>query len=205
MMTGVIAQSNPLLADTLASMVIQDQQAAGLPPQGKSLSSPEWISFKDSIFASHYQHLSKMFEIHGYPGYDKVGKTGARNFWLMIQHLDKWPDFQLRVLKAMGKEVNQDNASPTDFAYLTDRVKLNTGQKQVYGTQVTYNTDSCQAFPKPLDQPEMVNLRRKQVGLASLEIYLNQLSESHFIMNRAIYEKKGIKKPKLYTVNEKID
>ncbi len=205
MITGVTAQSNPLLADTLASMVIADQKAAGLPPQGVLITSPNWLSFKDSLFTSHYQRLSKIFEREGYPGYDKVGKSGAKNFWLMVQHLDKWPDFQLTVLKAMEKEVNNENASPADFAYLTDRVRLNTGQKQVYGTQVKYNTDSCQAYPKQLDQPETVNLRRKQAGLTSLEIYLNQLSESHFIMNKDFYEKKGITKAKLYPVKEQVN
>ena len=29
-----------------------------------------------------------------------------------------------------------------------DRVRLNTGKKQVYGTQVTYNMNTGQAYPK---------------------------------------------------------
>jgi hypothetical protein len=102
----------------------------------------------------------------------------------------------------MEKQVAVSNASSADFAYLTDRVRLNTGNHQLYGTQVTYNTDSCQAYPKPLEQPGTVNERRKAMGLPPLEEYLNQLSESHFWMNKSVYEKKGITHPKLYPVKE---
>ncbi len=192
------AQTNPALADTLAAMVITDQRAAGLPPEGQTLNSPEWMHFKDSVFSSHHERLEKIFARHGYPGYDKVGTKGAKHFWLLVQHLDKWPAFQEQVLAAMEKELKNKNASATDFAYLTDRVRLNTGRQQVYGTQLTYNTDSCQAIPKPLENPASVNARRKSVDLESIEKYMNQMSESHFEMNREMYEKKGIMKPKLY-------
>ena len=192
------AQTNPALADTLAKMVVTDQQAAGLPPKGLTFDSPQWQHFKDSVFTSHHKRLEKMLDSYGYPGSDMVGEQGAHHFWLLVQHLDKWPAFQQQVIKAMEQQVANKNASPKDLAYLTDRVRLNTGGKQVYGTQVTYNIDSCQAIPKPLEDPASVNERRKAAGLEPLENYLNMMSENHFQMNREMYEKKGIKGPKLY-------
>lgn len=194
------AQQNKSLSDMLAKMVISDQQAAGLPPEGTPLGSQKWQNFKDSVFTSHYGRLKEVFAKTGFPGEDVVGKEGSKHFWLMVQHLDKWPAFQQQVLNSMEKEVAKQNASAKDFAYLTDRVRLNTGQKQVYGTQVTYNIDSCQAIPKALENPESVNQRRKSVGLEPLEKYLNGMGESHFLMNKETYEKKGIYKPKLYPI-----
>lgn len=196
----VFAQKNKLLKDTLAKMVIWDQKAAGLPPEGTAFESPKWQNFKDSVFTSHYGRLKAVFASIGFPGEDMVGKEGSKHFWLMVQHLDKWPAFQQQVLNSMEKEVAKQNASAKDFAYLTDRVRLNTGQKQVYGTQVTYNTDSCQAIPRALENPESVNQRRKAVGLEPLEKYLNGMSEMHFMMNKDRYEKAGILKPKLYPI-----
>jgi hypothetical protein len=76
-------------------------------------------------------------------------------------------------------------------------VNLNLGKKQVYGTQVTYRLDSCEAIPKPLTDSLNVNTRRKEVGLEPIEDYLNMMSEMHFEMNKAVYESKGIHKPKL--------
>ncbi len=117
----------------------------------------------------------------------------------MVQHCDKWPDFQQKILAAMKVEMNKNNADGKNFAYLTDRVNLNTGKKQVYATQVTYNTRICQAIPKPLVDSLTVNKRRKEVGLPSIENYLNQMSTMHFEMNKENYKKQGIYKPVLLT------
>lgn len=196
------AQQNKSLSKMLAKMVISDQKAASLPPAGVAFESPQWQNFKDSVFTSHYGRLKEVFAKNGFPGENVVGKDGSKNFWLMVQHLDKWPDFQQEVLNSMEKQVAKENASAKDFAYLTDRVRLNTGRKQVYATQVTYNLDSCQAVPRSLENPESVNQRRKTVGLEPLEKYLNGMSEMHFMMNKDSYEKRGIRKPKLYPIQE---
>lgn len=194
------AQKNKPMADALARMAVADQQAAGIPPEGIIFGTPEWKRFRDSIFAANYSRISQMFSLAGYPGYDRVGEEGSHNFWMMVQHCDSWPEFQKEVLVEMGKEVNRNNAAPADYAYLVDRVKINAGQKQVYGTQLTFNTDSCQALPKPLENPEQVNARRKALGMPPLELYLNQAGQGHYYMNKEFYEKKGIKAPKLYVV-----
>ncbi len=115
----------------------------------------------------------------------------------MVQHCDKDPAFQQKILTAMKKEVDAGNADGKNYAYLIDRVNVNTKKKQIYGTQVTYNTDSCQAVPRQLVDSLNVNQRRKQVGLGSIEEYLNMMSQMHFDMNKEVYEKKGIHKPKL--------
>lgn len=192
---------NQLLADSLKSMVIVDQVAANVP-QGKYKELPreEWQHFKDSVFGTHKKILEKVFDQYGYPGYDMVGKEGEKNFWLMVQHCDKTPEFQKKVLNAMKVQVSKSNADPKNYAYLTDRVLLNTGDKQVYGTQVTYNVTICQAIPRPLVDSANVNARRKEVGLEVIEKYLNMMSEMHFEMNKTGYEQKGITQPKLYAI-----
>ncbi len=189
---------NQVLTDSLNSWVVFDQIAAKSPEgKYKLMSRARLEQFKDSVFTTHQKLLSQVFEKYGYPGYDMVGKEASNHFWLMVQHCDKQPNFQQKVLKAMKKEVDSGNAHPQNFAYLTDRVRLNTSQKQVYGTQITYNTDSCQAIPRALVDSATVNQRRKQVGLPPIEVYLNEMSALHFMMNKASYEKKGILKPKI--------
>lgn len=195
------AAFNKVLADSLKSMVTVDQVAANVP-QGKFKEWPkeEWQHFKDSVFGTHQKILEQVFNQYGYPGYDMVGKEGEKNFWLMVQHCDKTPEFQKKILNAMKVQVNKNNADPKNYAYLTDRVLLNTGEKQVYGTQVTYNLAICQAIPRPLIDSANVNARRKEVGLEVIEKYLNLMSEMHFTMNKASYEQKGITQPKLYAI-----
>jgi hypothetical protein len=196
--TVVHAQQDSVLTKTLASAVSIDQRAAGLPPEGTTLDDPSWQTFKDSVFNVNYQLARTIFEANGFPGYDKVGMAGAKNFWLLVQHCDPWPDFQEQVLKAMAGQVARKNASAQDLAYLTDRVRLNTGRPQVYGTQLTYDTNACQAMPKNLEAASTVNQRRQQVGLDRIESYLDTMSQMHFQMNQASYEKRGIRAPTLY-------
>ncbi|MEC3965085.1 DUF6624 domain-containing protein [Flagellimonas halotolerans] len=190
---------NQALADELERMVEVDQIAAYIP-QGKykELSSEAWNAFKDSVFTTHQKRLSQIFEKHGFVGFDLAGENGSRDFWLMVQHSDHVPGFQKEVLDQMKVEVDKGNASPSNYGLLVDRVRLNTGRPQIYGTQVDYNWELCQAFPKTLEDSLNVNQRREAIGLKPLEEYLNQMSEMHFEINKEMFLKKGIKGPKLY-------
>ncbi|MEM7185633.1 MAG: DUF6624 domain-containing protein [Bacteroidota bacterium] len=190
---------NQTLADELKRMAEVDQIAAYVP-QGKyeKLSKEEWNAFKDSVFTTHQKRLKQLFDQHGFVGFDLAGKEGSQNFWLMVQHSDHDPDFQKEVLEKMKIEVDRDNALPSNYGLLVDRVRLNTGGRQVYGTQVTYNMETGQAYPKNLEDSINVNQRRKSIGLEPLEAYLNDMSQMHFEMNKEYYTKKGVLELKRY-------
>lgn len=195
---------NQELYDSLQHMVIMDQVAAGHAfPFGeyKDLSQDQWETFKDSVFRSHKTIMEKIFGIYGYPGFDLVGKDGERDFWLMVQHADFDPAFQKDVLSEMKKQVSDSNANSQNYALLTDRVMLNTGQKQIYGSQVSYNNFG-QAFPVNLSDSIHVDDRREAVGLESLIDYLNRMTKMHYDMNKQNFIRAGIMKPELYRNNK---
>jgi hypothetical protein len=108
---------------------------------------------------------------YGYPGYNRVGDI-SDNFWAIVQHCDDDIPFQEHVLALMKKEVAKNNASKEKYAYLVDRVLVNKHQKQVYGTQVRYDTVTRKSAPFPLKYPKSVNKLRKQMGMETLEAYL---------------------------------
>lgn len=195
---------NQELADELKKMAEVDQIAAYIP-QGeyKKLSKIEWNAFKDSVFTTHQKRLNEIFDTHGFVGFDIVGEEGSMHFWLMTQHSDHNPDFQNKVLEKMKIEVENGNASPSNYGLLVDRVKINVGENQLFGTQVTYNMNTGQAYPKNLEDSIEVNNRRKTIGLESIEVYLNEMTKMHFEMNKEYYLKKGITEPKLYKINNK--
>jgi len=194
-----IVAFNQDLADELKKMAEIDQIAAYIP-QGeyKKMTSEQWNTFKDSVFTTHQKRLKQIFDKHGFVGFDLAGEEGSQNFWLMVQHSDHTPEFQNEVLSKMRIEVEKQNAKPSNYGLLVDRVKLNSGQAQVYGTQVDYNFDIAQAFPKNLADSANVNQRRKSIGLGPLEDYLNDMSKANFQMNKEFYLKKGITEPRLY-------
>ncbi|MCH5715586.1 hypothetical protein [Niabella hibiscisoli] len=91
------ADHQALLQKQLKDMVDVDQIAANIP-QGKYKELPreEWEKFKDSVFTSNKVQVEIIFDQYGFPGFDKVGKEGSQHFWLLVQHCDKYPEFQKR-------------------------------------------------------------------------------------------------------------
>lgn len=122
----------------------------------------------------------RIFYKYGFPNFDLVGQGGASNFWLLIQHQDGVPSFQDSVLAAMKIEAEKGKASWIDYAYLCDRVKVNTGQLQIYGTQMKLNNDNTSYEPKPVIEPEKLNERRKRVGLNTIEAYAEVMNNRYF-------------------------
>jgi len=165
-----------LLKNELIEMVKVDQVASNLPT-GKYLDYTEeqWNSFRDSVHTTIKMRVEEMFDKYGFPGYNKVGKEGSYNFWLLVQHSDKYPEFQKRVLKAMNKEVRKGNAGPGEYAYLYDRIKVKAGEKQKFGTQVSYDS-AGHPFPAVglIDSANVDNFR-KAYNMAPLKDYYEMI------------------------------
>jgi hypothetical protein len=121
-----------------------------------------------------------IFIQYGFPGYDIAGTEGSNNFWVLAQHQDKHVGFQDSVLAKMKIAVDAKKASAGNYAYLVDRVKINSGELQVYGTQMTLNADSTSYSPKPIIAPEKVNDRRRSVGLGTIESYIAVMNKRYY-------------------------
>ncbi len=135
------------------------------------------IARTDSL---NYYYLQQIIQKYGFPNADKVTKAGSHSFWLLIQHQDMHPGFQDSVLRLMEKEVAVGKASGQDYAYLVDRVLLNTGKSQLYGTQMTLNADKTSYEPRPVTDPAHLNERRQSVGLTSIETYIEMMNTRYF-------------------------
>lgn len=105
----------------------------------------------------------------------------SHNFWLLVQHTDKHPDFQMKVLDSMKVEANKGNATMKDYAYLIDRVKINNGELQIYGTQMDLDSAETSYFPKPVIDPDQLDERRKSVGLSPIEQYIKFMNENYLV------------------------
>jgi len=194
---------NQELANELFKRAELDQTAAWIPEgKFKEYTQEEWKAYKDSVFTTNKFFLEEVLNKYGYPGFDLVGKEGEKNYWVMAQHCDFDPTFQERVLEKLKQQVKIGNADGRNFGLLTDRVNLNSGKKQIFGTQVTYIRETGQAIPKPLKDSLSVNERRASVGLEPIEEYLNRMTESHFQMNKENMLNRGITEPKFYKIKK---
>jgi hypothetical protein len=130
--------------------------------------------------SSNYFLLKDIFDKYGFPNYDIVGKEGSNNFWLLVQHQDRHPTFQDSVLVKMKIEVDANKAYSGNYAYLVDRVKVNTGQQQVYGTQMELNSEQTSYVPKSVIDSGKLNERRASVGLGTIENYIKIMNTRYF-------------------------
>lgn len=156
---------------------------------------------QEEILKANTDSIKHLFRNYGFLGFDKVGKKGSNNFWLLVQHSDHDIAFQEKVLKSMKKEVEKKNANSDNFAFLTDRVLKNKGEKQFYGTQLKYIEDFW-IISQPIIDSINVNSRRKEIGLSTIEEYWNSSMELNYKMNKEVYKKKGLKGPKKYRIKK---
>jgi hypothetical protein len=81
--------------------------------------------FNYRVFIKNKNRIESLFKKYGYLGINEFRKSGSNDFWIFVQHFDKFPEFQKSVLKSMKKEVKKGNANPDNYAYLLDRVHAN--------------------------------------------------------------------------------
>ena len=175
----------PALSKTLDSLAYVDQwPMQQLFKQLPDSAGRNLVQVEKDNFARHQPILEKIVRQVGYPGFRQVGEKSANNFWLLVQHADAYPAFQRQVLQLMLTEVKRKNASPVNYAYLTDRVAINSGQPEEYGTQVVYEGPGIgKAIPKSLRDAQNVDRRRAAMGMEPLKNYLDMMSKMHEQMN----------------------
>jgi uncharacterized protein (TIGR03067 family) len=120
----------------------------------------------------HAEWLKGIVKKHGWPGFTLVGKDGAEAAFILAQHAGQDADFQKKCLELLSAAVKSMEASGVHLAYLTDRVKVAAGEKQVYGTEVEEKDGTIVAAP--IEDEAKVDERRKSVGLPLLADALKQ-------------------------------
>jgi hypothetical protein len=120
--------------------------------------------------------LKTIIERQGWPGKVLVGEDGAHAAWLLVQHADLDLAFQKKCLPLLTTAVKKNDASGQDLAYLVDRVRVAEKKPQVYGTQLDQVDGKLK--PKPIEDEEHIDDRRKEVGLPPLSEYLKFAEEA---------------------------
>lgn len=115
----------------------------------------------------HGNYALKLLDKYGWPDPLVFGEEAGHSVWLVFQHLDSNPALQKQFLPILKNAVENDLAKSSWYAYLYDRVMVNSGEKQLYGTQL----DGCGFWP--LADPYNVNERRLKLGMESVESYLS--------------------------------
>lgn len=106
-----------------------------------------------------------MLDKYGWLPSSKIGELASQALFLVIQHSDtKTMEKYFPLLKAAAEK---NEARKTDAAMMEDRLLMNEGKKQKYGTQgfsKKMENGAYEIFIWPIEQPEKVNELRKSIG-----------------------------------------
>lgn len=128
----------------------------------------------EKIDTSNLKKMKKIVKEFGWPAISLVGKKASHLAWLLIQHADKDVDFQEYCLKLMIKAGRNNDVSKANIAFLRDRVLVNRGKPQIYGTQF-YKDKTGKLLPRIISNVETLAERRKEIGLESFKVYKKKL------------------------------
>lgn len=110
--------------------------------------------------------LKSVVASQGWPTKSKVGADAAHAAWLLVQHADRDPAFQVEALLLMERSIPQGEVDSKDYAFLHDRVIGELKGAQRYGTQMVCRDGRF--VPQDLEDPEGLAQRRKEMGLPPL-------------------------------------
>jgi hypothetical protein len=164
---------DPRLALELLSMARADRNVrsaaieAGEPKAGDTPTEDqlELTREMERIDRRNTARLKEIVEDGGWPGRSRVGTWGSDAAWLLVQHATHDLAFQERALELM-KAMARSEVDQGDVAMLADRILVQQGKEQIYGSQFTCRKGR-QTLSTPLRYPDRVDELRRSVGLST--------------------------------------
>lgn len=105
------------------------------------------------------REMKNIIAQNGWPTISMVGKKGTQAAWLIVQHADRDVRFQRRCLRLLKDHKNDGEVYRRHIAYLWDRVNINEGRPQLFGTQF-YTNRQGRFGPRPIRTRKLLSRRR---------------------------------------------
>jgi hypothetical protein len=178
---------NPRLARLIDSLDRNDQRPFEQASRHE-ISADSAVAQSHRVYRHNYGQLQRIVREYGYPGFALVGPEATTHFNNMVLHCFFDVPFQQRILGLFTQESEKTPALLTDkrylrdLAYLTDKVKRNLGQPQVYGTQLDYTEQGPYLLPSV--EPAQLDARRRQMQLEPAAVYLERATTVWKRMNQ---------------------
>ena len=100
----------------------------------------------------------------GMPTLKEVTQRHMNAIWLGLQHSNK--KIRIKYFPQIEKAVENGDLSKQQYALMKDRILMDEGKPQIYGSQIKNGK------LYKLENPETVNERRKKMGMETIEDYL---------------------------------
>ena len=127
--------------------------------------------------------IQAIFDRYGVPTYDMVGVQAAKDFVVMVQHQS--PGLRLAVLPKLKANVDAGQGEPGTYALVYDRTQRDLGRKQLYGQQLECANGKALELA-PIEDAKNVDLRRAELGLMRIDLYVQLVRRSSSDACRAL-------------------
>ena len=170
----------PALKEELINILIVDQYYRGfgvinfLGAKGYDVHHDSLLEYSMmELDLLNQKRLKKVFSDYGFPDKKMVGDLGLMSVKMVLQHADNDVAFQKQYLPKLKELYENGQIVGQNYAYLLDRILVNEGKPQIYGTQIIPEEIKPQINYQPMEKPEEVNLRRMKLGMMPIERYLS--------------------------------
>lgn len=169
--------TNEILQIELITMYIKDQASRGnimteiMSKYNIDKSQLEYEVGVD-IDEANRNRLKEIINEYGFPNKKLVGNDAMNGVFYIIQHSNGDKEWQKSQLENIEKSVKSGDMDGQKYAYLYDRIKTNTKEKQLYGTQFS-KVDPTNNIVQLFETADPANLdnRRKEIGMMPIEMY----------------------------------
>jgi len=127
----------------------------------------------EELMSAAASWLAGVVRKYGWPGRSLVGAAACSAACRLIQHLNGARALQRSCLPLLRRAAQQGEVPWRFVAGLTDTIRVQDGKPQLYGTKFRRNGAMLEPFP--IERPESVDRRRREVGLESLKRYAHRL------------------------------
>jgi hypothetical protein len=126
------------------------------------------VPFKQFAEENHENQelVISILEQCGMPSSEEVSKKQLFTVWLVLQHAEY--KYRKKYFPLIEQAVNAGDLPKEQYALMKDRLLMDEGKPQLYGTQIKNRK------LYKLDAPETVNERRAEMGMEPIEKYLRQ-------------------------------
>ena len=120
------------------------------------------------------RRLREIVDAWGWPHPATAGPDAAHAAFLILQH-SPLNDFQEAMLPTLEAAAADGTVPASDVALLVDRVRIQRGEPQRYGTQ--FAMEDGRLVPRPIQDPAGLAERRRAMGLPPMDEYIRLLEE----------------------------
>lgn len=154
----------------LEAMVASDQENRKLIQAAKTADERKALWDKQlPIDATNQKRVEAIIQQVGWPGLSVYGAKASSAAFLVLQHAPM--ETKKRHFSLLEKAMEQGELRKESFALFDDRIRMNEGRPQRYGSQLTRDEKTDKLVLWPIEDEANVDVRRAKMGMPPLAQY----------------------------------